>query len=240
MAWEAFSRDAPGGFHQVAIDHSLLDDAPIESLPVACAITIGASQTITKAMTQTEAEIESVAGQLGGRVAGHVRSPTELWILLYLPSDRDADRLAEVRLPRDASLSVAPAIDPQWSLFDRLRPVGIEEQSMLDHRMLASLARAGDNGARRLVEHVVAGMARDRVDDFLRAMKAIGVTATPQPDGNIQIMHEAEPVAVTDDAWTIRQIAERHGGVYDGWNTELRTGRGDPKRKRRWFRPRTG
>ena len=236
MAWEAFSRDAPGGFHLVALDHALLDEAPIASLPLACEITIGVSKTISKEMTETEGEIDSVVGQLGGRVAGHARSPAELWILLYLPSEHKADRLARVRLPGDASLSVAPAIDPNWSLFDRLRPAGIEEQSLLDHRMFASLVRAGDNGARRVIEHVVTGVQSDRVDDFVHAAAAIGVTVTPQPDGNIQIVHEVEPAAVTDTAWTIRQIAERHGGVYEGWTTELRTGRHELKRKSRWFR----
>ena len=103
--------------------------------------------------------------------------------------------------------------------------------------MFASLAQAGDNRPRRRVEHVVTGIARDRVDDFVRAVEAIGVTVTPQPDGNIQIVHEAEPVAVTDDAWTIRLIAERFGGAYDGWTCAvLRDERTRNRQRGRWIR----
>lgn len=238
MAWEAFTRSVGGGSVIVSVDASLLDEAPIEALPVAVEVTIAVESSASGSTAEAEAGIEAIVQQqLAGRMVGRIQDRVEVWSLAYVPSDDRVDRLMSVPYPKHASVTVAPANDPAWTLFDRVRPVEMEQQSLLDHRVFRAMIDERDTGESRAIEHVVTDLDPARVDEFVGSVSALGHVVTPQPDGAIQVLHEGQPFLVTDDAWTIRLIAERLGGTYVGWNVELGRG-GTANPKRRWFRRR--
>ncbi|MGB3733723.1 MAG: ribonuclease E inhibitor RraB [Ilumatobacter sp.] len=242
MAWEMFDRDGTGGFRICGVDGELLTDAPLADLPVACEITIEAESAAPVALSSSEYDLERVTTTLVGRIVATSRTRTSLVTLAYLPSDDDADRYSKVSLPKGASVSVAPAIDPEWTLFAAARPVGIEEQSMLDFRVRNQLFAAMDLGGERPIEHVVVGLTDETVDDFTMSVTS-ATSVVRQPVVEVDAaswrgLHVADPKDVTETSWIIRQIAERFGATYDGWGCPVETGApaAPAKRKRRWFR----
>ncbi len=230
MAWDLFDRDGDGGFQICGIDSAARIDAPVAALPIGCEITVESTSASPDALAATERDLEAVTASLNGRIVATRRTRTTLTTLSYLPSDDGADRYAAIALPGGASVSVAPAIDPDWTLFASARPSGMEEQSMLDHRVRNGLHAAGDAGGVRTIEHIVSGLVIDRVEAFTTAVESVGVSVTHVASDRIALAHEADPTDVTESSWTIRLIAERFGGVYDGWGcTVLRDEASAPK-----------
>lgn len=241
MAWELFDRDDGGGFQICGVDGDALAEAPIASLPVACQVEITAESAAPAALATTEADLERTIASLDGRLVATSRTRTTLTSLVYLPSDDNADRFAALTLPRGASISVGPAIDPEWTLFDQARPRNIEEQSMLDFRVRTQLHEAGDIGGVRPIEHVVTGLSADASTGFATAMSAAFATVTVTPDrgdpSTCTVTCPADPRDVTEASWIIRQIGERFGGTYDGWGCAVVAGSKPAQRSgRRWFR----
>ncbi|MFK7917259.1 MAG: hypothetical protein AB8G14_04210 [Ilumatobacter sp.] len=240
MAWELFDRDV-GGFQICGVDEDALVHAPIAELPVACDITVTAGSAAPAALEATERDLERVTDSLGGRLVATSRTRTTLTSLVYLTSDDGADGYSKIALPGRASISVAPAIDPEWTMFERARPVGIEEQSMLDFRMRTQLHDAGDLGGERPIEHVVNGLGADVVEAYVTAVTAgiPGLDAMTDVDhpGRALLTHRADPRDVTESSWIIRQIAERFGATYDGWGCAVLGPEPRPVSSgRRWFR----
>lgn len=217
MAWELFRRDAAGGLEMIGVDGELLTAAPLTGLPLACEITIDAPSTLPEFIGSAEVSLESVTHQLGGRIAATSRTATRLWTLVHLPSDEHASRFAQLPLPAGASITVAPTVDPGWTIFDRARPVDMEQQSMSDLRVMADLYAAGDVGGVRRVDHAVTDLPGDRIGAFTAAVASIGFTVDASDDGTVVAHHRADPADLTSDSWTVRLIAERHGGTYGGW-----------------------
>ncbi len=239
MAWELFDRDGGAGFQICGVDSEALSDAPMAPLPVACEITVGAESAAPVALEATERDLERVTVTLGGRIVATARTRTSLTTLVYLPTDDGADGYSKVSLPRGASVSVAPAFDPEWSLFAAVRPVGIEEQSMLDFRVRNQLHAAGDLGGERPIEHIVEGLTDHTLDGFMASVSAAFASVHGEAAGgevsSWRVTHVADPKDVTESSWMIRQIAERHGATHDGWGCPI-VREPEPKRKRRWFR----
>lgn len=225
MSWELFDRDAAGGFEICGVDGAALDEAPVASLPVACEIAIGAESAAPGSLGAAERDIESVTRDLNGRIVATARTTTSLTTLVYLPSDEGAEAYTKITLPRRASVSVAPAIDPDWTLFAAARPTGIEEQSMRDFRVRAQLHEFGDIGGVRPIDHVVTDVAEDVADELVASIRAVFPAAeaiTDEGDDSTwQVSHEADPNDVTESSWTIRLIAERFGATYAGWRCEV-------------------
>ncbi|MFK8024364.1 MAG: hypothetical protein AB8G26_10430 [Ilumatobacter sp.] len=239
MAWELFRREGADGLEMIGVDALLLADAPLAALPIAVEVSVTNTSVHPDVLAETEGTLESLSAKLGGRLAGVVRSATNLWTLVYLPSDERARQFSEVPLPRSASIWVQPAIDPDWRIFDRVRPVGMEEQSMYDLGVMRRLHAAGDRGGERRIDHVVASLAVDAASGFVTAAKSVLVDAQVQTDstsGTVTVSHLADPTDITTDAWTLRQIGERHGGRYEGWTCEVAGAPPPPARKRRRFR----
>lgn len=235
MAWELFRRDGEDGFEMVGVDGDLLASAPLADLPIAVEITIEAPSTLPEFVGSAEATIEKFTARLGGRLAGTARTATRLWVLVHLPTDDHASRFAEVPLPAKASITVAPAKDPAWSIFERVRPVDIEEQSMRDLAVMAELHAAGDTGGVRRIEHVVTGVEGDRAESFARAVGTVGFEVASHDGDRMVLVHDADPTDITPDSWTLRLIAERHGATYDGWGCDVRAPLPSSP-KRRWRR----
>ena len=168
MAWELFRRDGVAGFEMMGVDGDLLGEAPLPELPIAVEITIEAPSTMPEFIGPAESAIERITDELGGRIAGTSRTATRLWALVALASDEHAARFTQVPLPAKASVSVAPSRDPGWTIFDRVRPVDMEEQSMHDLRRMAALHAAGDVGGVRPIEHDVSGLVPERSAAFAR------------------------------------------------------------------------
>ncbi len=217
VAWDLFDRDGAGGFQICGIDSDARVEAPVAGLPIGCEITVESTSASPDALAATERDLEAVTASLNGRIVATRRTRTTLTTLSYLPSDDGADRYAAIALPRGASVSVAPAVDPEWTLFASARPTGMEEQSVLDYRVRNGLHAAGDTGGFRTIEHIVSGLATDRVEPFTTAVGSVGVSVTHVDGDRVALAHEADPTDVTQTSWTIRLIAERFGGSYDGW-----------------------
>jgi hypothetical protein len=189
-------------------------------------------------VSEAETAVDTITGALGGRVAGTVRAASRLWVLVHLPSDEHAARYTRIPLPAKAAVEVAPSIDPGWTLFERLRPVGMEDQSMRDLAVMASLHAAGDTGGPRAIEHVVTGLNGETVDAFTRAVTGVFPDIEPSDtaaDDRLVLSRRGDPADVTSDTWTIRQIAERFGATYDGWGCAVVT---PDAPRRRWRRRR--
>lgn len=221
MAWELFRRDGPDGFEMMGVDGDLLAEAPDPALPLACEISIEAPSTLPEFVGGAEAAIDTITEQLGGRLVGTSRTATSLWVLVYLPDDDHAGRFTQVPLPAKASVSVAPSRDPKWTIFERVRPVDMEVQSMFDLRLMAQLHAAGDTGGVRSIEHVVTGLGSDRSAAFVRAVGSVGFAAGSMEGDRMMLHHDADPSDITPDSWTLRLIAERHGAHYDGWRCDI-------------------
>jgi len=219
----------------VGVDGDLLTEAPLTELPMAIEITIEAPSTLPEFIGSAEATIDKVTTQLRGRVAGTARTATRLWVLVHLPNDQHAERFTQVPLPAKASVSVAPANDPGWTLFERVRPVDMEEQSMRDVAVMAELHAAGDVGGVRSIEHVVTGVDPDQAASLGRAAGTVGFTVTTDDGDRMVLRHEADPTDITPDSWTLRLIAERHGAEYDGWGCAV-VASPSPAPRRRWRR----
>jgi len=240
MGWELFRRDAAGGFEMVGVDGDLLVEAPLARLPIAVEISVAATSTLPESLSATEQAIASATARLDGIIAGTVRTDRSLWTLVHLPTDDGARLLSDIPLPAGGSLVVSPAVDPDWRIFDLVRPVGIEAQSLFDLRVMASLHASGDRGGVRPIVHQVTGLDEERSDSFASAVATLGFDVRSGGAGVVEVVHDADPAHVTDDTWTVRQIAERHDATYDGWNCApvgaARSGR--PGGRRRWWAPR--
>lgn len=256
MSWELFDRDGAGGVAICGVDGAALDEAPVASLPVACEIVIGAESAAPGSLDAAEHDIASVTRELGGRIVATARTRTSLTTLVYLSSDEGAEGYTRITLPRRASVSVAPAIDPDWTLFAAARPIGMEEQSMQDFRVRVRLHESGDVGGVRPIDHVVTGVSEAVAGDVVASIRAVFPSAhavvDEGDDSTWQVSHQSDPTDVTESSWTIRLIAERFGATYAGWHCEVVRG-GDvpgqdvpgedgsarPERTgRRWFRRR--
>jgi hypothetical protein len=241
MGWDLFRRDAAEGFEMVGVDGDMLEAAPIAGLPIAVEVLIEAPSTLPGVLGRTESAIDAVTEQLGGRVAGTVRAETKLWTLIHLPTDEFASRFAEIPLPSGASISVAPTVDPEWNIFERVRPIDMEAQSMLDLRVMSQLHAAGDRGGVRRIDHVVVGLSADVAQSFLAAVTSVLGPVESEHDaqrGRWTLSHAADPAEITSDTWTVRLIAERHGAEYDGWGCTPMGGQVAAGSKRRWWKRR--
>ena len=240
MAWELFDRDGAAGFQICGVDGDALTEAPIANLPIACEITVGAESAAPAALEATERDLERVTASLGGSLVATARTRTSLTTLAYLRSDDGADEFTKISLPGSATLSVAPAIDPAWTLFDAARPHGMEEQSMFDFRVRSQLHQAGDTGGERPIEHVVVGLTLDTLDGFMASVSAALASVSGNDNGAgvspWRVIQAADPKDVTESSWIIRQIAERHDADYDGWGCAVRRDDGAVGKRRGWFR----
>ena len=219
----------------VGVDGDLLEAAPLAALPIAVEITIEAPATLPEFIGSAEATIEEYTAQIGGRLAGTVRTATRLWVLVHLPDDERAERFTQVPLPAKASVTVAPAKDPDWTIFERVRPVEMEEQSMRDLAVMADLHAAGDVGGVRTIEHVVTGVDPGQAASLGRAAGTVGFTVATSDRDRMVLRHEADPIDITPDSWTLRLIAERHGAEYEGWGCPV-VAPPSPAPRRRWRR----
>ncbi|WP_051063219.1 ribonuclease E inhibitor RraB [Ilumatobacter nonamiensis] len=233
MAWELFRREGEGGLEMIEIDGELLADAPVRELPMACEITIDAPSTLPEFLAPTQSVVQQLASDLAGRIAATGRTANRLSILTYLPDDEQAERFTRIPLPAKASVTVAPANDPDWTLFERLRPRDMETQSMADLAVMAELHAAGDVGGEREIEHTITDIADDRLEEFVEAAARLGFVAGEPRADEVVLRHRADPSDLTADSWTLRLVAERHGGTYGGWRCDLVLP--EPKPARRWF-----
>lgn len=236
MGWELFRRDSVDGFEMVGVEGDLLTEAPLDGFPIAVEISVAANSTLPESLSATEQAIASMTERLGGVIAGTVRSARSLWTLVHLPTDEEARQLSDIPLPPGGSLVVSPAVDPDWTIFGLVRPVGIEEQSMSDLRVMSAMHARGDRGGVRRIVHVVTGLDDERSASFTSALESLGFDVRRDGGDSVELLHEADPAHVTDDAWTIRQIAERHGATYDGWSCPVAGDEAAGGRRRWWTR----
>ena len=224
MGWDLFPRWSDRGFEMIGLADDLAASAPVAVLPIEVEVVVDAPSALPDALGATERELARLAAQAGGRVSATVRSERRLRTKLRLPagSDDAVARIRDVEAPRRATIAVHVTDDPGWARFEEVRPVEMETQALLDHRVLAELFDAGDVGGPRTIEHVVSDIDRERLGEFVESMRRLGLTSMESSTGgpertSVTVRHDLEPSEVTPDAWTIRTIAERLGATYRGW-----------------------
>ena len=240
MSWRLFRRYADAGAAlSIGIETDLLESAPDLDHPVACQVSIAAVSAAPEQLAQTEDAMLAIIARLGGRVAATQRRSDEFVMLSYLPGPGGTDDFASVPLPAGATVSTEQSSDPGWAQFDRYRPDGMEEQSLQDLQIFGELFAAGDRGGIRPIDHVIVGVDVDRMQSFLDAVGSVVGPITSSIDsvsGSVTVTQQGDPADITGDSWTVRLIAERHGGSYDGWGCAVQGAAPQSRRKRRWRR----
>jgi len=115
---------------------------------------------------------------------------------------------------------------------------------MLDRRVAEALSKGGDPLTEpRRVDHWIYFASEPPRDAFIEEARTLGFAvedATNEPDKVVpdRAAFAARPFVAhiyrTDSvqldeihevAWTLHELASRHGGEYDGWQTSVETGR---------------
>ncbi len=176
------------------------------------------------------------------RVTGEGRQTNIYYIpaalgLLRKRDPRDALEPAIVSFGEscDRPLTVTFHDDPEWSRLLGIFETHDPAQWAWDRQMLVHLAKKRDAvHARRQVAHNVYFPSRDACRDFLRDIrkqlrfKSEGgpkKAAPGKPGPFVIVVVRVEPTIAT---WhlhpvvlSVKRVAGQHGGVYDGWETEL-------------------
>lgn len=229
MGWSGFQRDVAGRVQLVGIEDALLDRYPVARLPYSYEIVLTGRAVGPDDAAATELAIRRLTEARAGFVVATQRSRRRLVTNVYLASADHADAFENVPLPRRTTIDLTVAFDPTWEAFARVRPRGIEIQSMQDFAVLGRLLEAGDGGQPRDIEHSVTRIADQAAAGLLAAIEQLGVSVELVPAGaderTATITHLAAPSDVTPVAWSIRGVAERFGAHYDGWTCEVVTER---------------
>jgi hypothetical protein len=124
--------------------------------------------------------------------------------------------------------------DPEWAAYrDELAPTPRARAWMADRRTVDALARQGDRAATpRPVDHYAYFPSAAARDAFAAETAAQGFTErsrrddAPPPNGHGVRLLRTDPVTlrhVHGVAWSLRELAVRHGGEYDGWESAVET-----------------
>jgi hypothetical protein len=174
---------------------------------------------------------------LDARYAGRVTLAGVRQHLFYLPDGAAIMEALAAATPRldGYPVEVHGEDDPAWQAFQaELAPPPRARRWMADRRTLAELARHGDlHGLVRPVDHQASFPTAEARERFIAEAAPLGFTAAelrddgPAPNGFGIDLRRTEAVtlsAVHAVAWSLVELAARHGGLYDGWEAPVTRG----------------
>jgi hypothetical protein len=192
------------------------------------------------ALYPVEDAIVEAASARGLVHVGRLRN-ADAWQLTFYGPSGGLDALAELVEQADLggrSVEVAGQDDPEWRYYDEfLLPDAERRQWIHDRRLVETLEEHGDDLSPRPVNHWAYFPTADSRDAFVADARGLGFALEnasgdgdpPLPFGaNIVRKDSVEVEDVHEVVMTLFELASRHSGDYDGWETPVLA----PKRSR--------
>jgi hypothetical protein len=181
-----------------------------------------------------ERRIEEHARNLGLIYVGRIRSDGVWQLVFYGPAEHDPVVLARLA-GDDREVEHGSRHDPNWDYYrDFLAPNAKNRQWMADARVVEALEEKGDRlDLPRRVDHWAyfrSAAARDAfVADALSEGFELQAVWDDGPDKHPHAAQLHRVDAVNLDhihgvTMTLFELAARHGGTYDGWETSVEAG----------------
>lgn len=231
----------------VMTDLALADDAPHASLPVALCLRvpfqdpgdlgIGDDDEYDAICAEEDAAVKRIKDELGGVRAGRIRMEGQLDVWFYVPQGTEesaAAILGEALGERDHEVGVAE--DPEWNVFqENLLPDTGQMQWTLDQELVSTFEDMGDDlSVERPVRFYSYFETQDAADAFSNEARSAGFTAELSPIDMDEDADEQDPrpcvmvtctTAIDFDTvhpvtMQVLQMAEGHGGDFDGWEAQ--------------------
>lgn len=165
---------------------------------------------------------------------GRLRNRGRWQWFIYAPSPASASELRE-RLPTEFRdlVDLESRSDPNWQTFrEFLLPDPERRRWMLDREVVDALKARGDaHDVPRPVDHFVYFSDAGLRAQFTASAKALGFETTELPagedPGSLGVQAVRTDVVTLDRIHAVvmelTELAERHGGSYDGWGCEVQT-----------------
>ncbi|MBX3125820.1 MAG: DUF695 domain-containing protein [Polyangiaceae bacterium] len=193
------------------------------------------SEADAKLLWELEERITDAAASVGLCFVGRLRNHGDWQLTFYGPKEREAEleqRVVEALADTDRGYRVGSKPDEDWSYYeDFLLPDAERWQWIMDRRVVAQLREAGDDhSVPRPVDHFVHFADARRREAFLSAARALGFDAqegatddgAALPYGAALVRKDkVELDAIHEVVMTVLELAEEHGGEYDGWGAPI-------------------
>jgi len=238
--WDYYFREIEGRAYRIDLDLAL--DVPAVEWPVFFRLTLPLLRPDSEGLSDDqEHDLLSATGDALGAALGSAgvqvgrrTGAGRCDFLFYLR--HAAPDLIDLMPALDAYSGCQPETeaqpDPQWKQFQvLLQPSSLEREHMQDrHGWEALRARGETFEAVRLIEYWAYFHSQGQRSAFRAEIEALGygwVADSNPPEGDddfgIQFARDDIPVLATlQDATTLLwSLARRHGGRYDGWETEV-------------------
>ena len=167
--------------------------------------------------------IDALSGQ-GGRYVGRLQTRHFVELFFYVRPGTSVPTIEPS--PKGAAVLWLDEWDPEWSCYlTTIYPSALSIRWIENRRVVDALMAAGDQlGVPRPVTHRLLFDDAEGRDAFIAEYAANGFEADLLGDGELSISR-VDPVFldhIHELACRIEDSAERHGGVYDGWESVRR------------------
>ena len=230
-AWQAFPGfvgDAPALW---SVDLGAVFAAPVSNLPVRMDVEAPYAPgpdglpTDGAQLAEVEDAVRESVASLGGVYLGRVASRGVCRFTAHLPNE-PATPVTVAGVPE---AQVRTEYDPHWAYVrDTLSPDERQHRMLEDLAVVGVLSAEGDPLATpRTVEHVAYFAEQTGAETAAADLRRDGFAASVERDdegGYALTALRSDPVAppgVHELTWAVKEIVERHGGSYDGWNTAV-------------------
>lgn len=229
----------------VMTNMALAEEAPHGDLPVAVCLRvpfqdlgefgIGSDDEYEAICAEEDAASERIRAELGGVCAGRVRIEGHLDVWFYVP-DGVAQAAAEIigESMGEREHEVGAGEDPDWTVFqETLLPDSAQMQWMLDQQLVSAFEDMGDDlSVERPVRFFSTFGDQASADAFADDARGAGFETEPgvveDEDGEevdrIGVLATLTTAIDFDSVHAVTmavlQLAERHGGEFDGWEAE--------------------
>jgi hypothetical protein len=229
--WSVYPGEVDEHLAMYHVDLGAVDAAPVPKLPVRVDVEFdyrgdGASgmpgDRELVDIRGLEEAVRKAMSALGGAYVGRVLTGNTGHMVGYLPSPDQKPQF-------DSPVALTPRLtltpDPAWSgVRDELAPDEWQRNLILDMQVVASLEEHGDHlETQREVEHLAYFPEEPMAQTAARELADADFAATVERDDEggyaVQAIRvdAVVPPAIHGVTWLVRQVVERHGGVYDGW-----------------------
>jgi hypothetical protein len=189
-----------------------------------------------KALWDLEDKITDAAAAKGFTYVGRLRNQGDWQLTFYAAGGDKEPELEEMVVKElgetDRGYRIGSKEDAEWSYFDEfLMPDGERWQWIMDRRVVEQLNKAGDAlDVPRPVDHFIDFPDAPSREAFMNAARERGFSAEagdPGDDGEPRYpaqLIRTDPVTlehIHDVVMDIIELAEEHGGDYDGWGAPI-------------------
>jgi regulator of RNase E activity RraB len=183
-----------------------------------------------------EDEVTKAAAEKGLTYVGRLRNQGDWQLTFYGPGgkERVLEDITAEAAAGSRGYRVGSKPDEAWSYYHEfLMPNAERWQWIMDRRVVERLEAEGDQAATpRPVDHFIDFPDRASRDAFAAAAKARGFAAEASdpnddedPQFSVQLVRE-DPVELShihELVMELTELAEEHGGDYDGWGAPVAT-----------------